>query len=81
VVTIALLLRAGALKVLGFKHYYINLNNGIITKVGLREQVFFYTILLILETILLQAFGSEGEDYLDIEGSSNNGRRIFHGIQ
>jgi hypothetical protein len=41
-------------------------------KVGLRERVFFSTILLILETILLETLGSEGEDYLDIEGSSSD---------
>jgi hypothetical protein len=46
-------------------------------------------MLIILETILLGAFDSEGGDYLDNEGSSigrwifrsssNSGRRIFHG--
>ncbi len=35
----------------------------------LREQ---YTILLILEMILLEAFSSEGEDYLDNKVSSNS---------
>ncbi len=40
-----------------------------------------HTVLLILGTILLKAFSSEGEDYLDIEGSSSNGRRVYRGIR
>jgi hypothetical protein len=42
-----------------------------------------YTILLILETILIEALSSEGEDYLDNEGrcSSRGRRRIFHCIR
>jgi hypothetical protein len=49
---------------------------------GLGEAGILYTILLILGTILLEAFSSEGEDYLDNEGSSSSsGRRIFRGIR
>jgi hypothetical protein len=60
---------------------------------GLGEAGIFYTILLILETILLEAFSSEGEDYLGNEASSSrsggssavfgssSSRRIFRGIR
>jgi hypothetical protein len=49
---------------------------------GLGEAGIIFAILLILETILLKAFSSEGEDYLGNEGgSSSSGRRIFCGIQ
>jgi hypothetical protein len=50
-------------------------------KMGLGEAGILYTILLILETILLKAFSSEGEDYLGDKCSSNSsGRRIFRSI-
>jgi hypothetical protein len=47
---------------------------------GLEEADIFYTILSILETILLEVPGSEGKDDLGNSGSSSSsGRRIFHG--
>jgi hypothetical protein len=48
---------------------------------GLGEAGILYTILLILETILLEAFGFEGEGYLGNKGSSSSSRRIFRGIR
>ncbi len=55
---------------------------GNITRMGLREAGIIYTILFILETILLEAFSSKGEDYLGNEGSSSSsGRWIFPGIR
>jgi hypothetical protein len=47
---------------------------------GLEEAGILYTILSILEMILLEALGSEGEDDLGNGGSSSSsGRRIFCG--
>jgi hypothetical protein len=50
---------------------------------GPGEAGILYTILLFLETILLEAFSSEGEDYLGNEGSSSSSssKRVFRGIR
>ncbi len=50
------------------------------TKIGLGEAGILYTVLLTLETILLEAFSFGGGDYLGNEGSSSSGR-IFRGIR
>jgi hypothetical protein len=47
---------------------------------GLEEAGILYTILSILEMILLEVVGSEGEDDLGNGGCSrSSGRQIFHG--
>jgi hypothetical protein len=47
---------------------------------GLEEAGILYTILSILEMILLEVLGSEGEDDFGNGGSScSSGRRIFRG--
>jgi hypothetical protein len=56
-------------------------SSGDITKVGLGEAGILYTILSILETILIEALGSEGEDYLGNGSSGSSSRRIFRGIR
>jgi hypothetical protein len=47
---------------------------------GLKEAGILYTILLILETILLEVLGSEGGDNLGDGGNSSiSGRQILRG--
>jgi hypothetical protein len=49
-------------------------------KDGVEGSWYSYTILTILEVILLEVLGSEGEDDLGNSGSSSRcDRRIFHG--
>jgi hypothetical protein len=47
---------------------------------GLKEAGILYTILAVLEMILLEVLGSEGQDNLGNGGSSSrHGRQIFRG--
>jgi hypothetical protein len=48
---------------------------------GLKKAGILYTILMILEMMLLEVLGSQGEDDLGYDGSSSSrrGRRIFRG--
>ncbi len=72
-----------ALEVLKFWHYDTGFSNGDITKVGLEEAGILYTILSILEMILLEALGSDFEDDLGSDGSSSSSSSssIFYGNQ
>jgi hypothetical protein len=64
----------------GFKHDYIIFGSYNITKIELRGTGILYTVLLILEMILLEAFGFEGADDLGNEGCSGS-RRIFRSVR
>ncbi len=51
----------------------------IIAKAGLKEAGILYTILSILEMILLEVLGSEGKDDLGNSSSSSSCGRVFGG--